>query len=57
MSAPTNASMCFVFFAALKKFATPVVVLMSASNTGTRNPIDMASDSQRCTISSGEINP
>jgi hypothetical protein len=57
MSTPTNGMMCFVFLAALKKFVTPVTVLMSANKTGTRNPIEMASDSQRCTISSGEINP
>ena len=57
MSTPTKGIMCFVSLAALKKLLTPVTVLMSANNTGTRNPIEMASDSQRCTISSGEINP
>jgi hypothetical protein len=57
MSTPTKGIMYFVFLAALKKLLTPVTVLISASKTGTRNPMEMASDSQRCTISSGEINP
>jgi hypothetical protein len=57
MSTPTKGIMYFVFLAALKKLLTPVTVLISASKTGTLNPMEMASDSQRCTISSGEINP
>jgi hypothetical protein len=47
MSHPTNGKMCLQPRAAFKKLLTPETLLMSASNMGTLNRIDIPSDSQR----------